>query len=146
MTSRVEILMQKMINRCLPLHSFASQVSSSTSSGQAAPPFFASWATPLDLDLLVLAPLLVQITLHLLHDDQSSTLQSTDPSHWSVLQGSSSSKAAQTSPPFSASRTTLLPLVLVPSPQVTLQSDHEDQSSTSQSTEQARNNLCKRKK
>ena len=118
----------------LPLHSFVSQVSSSVSSGQAAPPCFASCATPLDLDLLVLAPLLVQITLHLLHDDQSSTLQSTEPSHWSVLQGSSSSKAGQTAPPFSASWTTPLPLVLVPPPQVALQSDHEDQSSTLQST------------
>ena len=129
---------QKMICRCLPLHSFASQVSSSTSSGQAAPTCFASWRTPrpLDLDLLVLARLMVQITLHLLHDDQSSTLQSTDPSHWSVLQGSSSSKAGQTAPPLSASRTTPLPLVLVPPPQVVLQSDHSDQSSTSQSTEQ----------
>ena len=87
----------------LPLHSFASQVSSLASSGQAAPPCFASWATPLDLDLLVLAPVLVQITLHLLQDDQSSTLQSTDPSHWSVLQGSCSSKAGQTAPPFSTS-------------------------------------------
>ena len=49
----------------LPLHSFASQVSSLASSGQAAPPCFASWATPLDLVLLVLAPVLVQIILHL---------------------------------------------------------------------------------
>ena len=117
----------------LPLHSFVSQVSSSVSSGQAAPPCFASCATPLDLDLLVLAPLLVQITLHLLHDDQSSTLQSTEPSHWSVLQGSSSSKAGQGVPPFSASWTTPLPLVMVPPLQVVLHLVHEDQSSTSQS-------------
>ena len=125
----------------LPLHSFASQVSSSVSSGQASPPCFASWATPLDLDLLVLAPLLVQITLHLLHDDQSSTLQSTEPSHWSVLQNSSCSKAGQTAPPFSASRTIPLPLVLVSPPQVALQSDHDDQSSTSQSTGMVENTL-----
>ena len=123
----------------LPLHSFASQVSSSTSSGQAAPPCFASWATPLDLDLLVLAPLLVQITLHLLHDDQSSTLQSTEPSHWSLSQSFTSSKAGQAVPPFSASWTTPFPLVLVPPPQVALQSDHDDQSSILQSTEETRN-------
>ena len=78
----------------LPLHSFVSQVSSSASSGQAAPPCFASWATPLDLDLLVLAPLLVQITLHLLHDDQSSTLQSTEHDKEEIIKKSNKDKLA----------------------------------------------------
>ena len=50
-----------------------------------------------------------------------------------MLQGSSSSKAGQGSPPFSASRTIPLPLVSVPPPQVALHLVHEDQSSTLQS-------------
>ena len=56
-----------------------------------------------------------------------------------MLQDLASSKVGQGVPSFSASWTTPLPLNWVPLPQVTLQSDHEDQSSTSQSTEQVRN-------
>ena len=64
---------------------------------------------------------------------------SKSPSHGSVLQDSSSSRSWQAAPPFSASWTTFLSLVLVPPPQVALHSLHKDQSSTSQSTEPVRN-------
>ena len=125
----------------LLLHGPLLHDSSSIRTGQTAPPSSSSWTTPL---ALVLVPPL-QGSLHLVQSDQSSTVQSTEPTrnylhkikkpgHWSVLQDSSSSKVGQTAPPFSASCTTPLPLVLVPPPQVALQSDHEDQSSTLQST------------
>ena len=63
-------------NSKLPSHGSVLQDSSSSRSWQAAPPFSGSWTTFLSL---VLVPPPPQVALHLLHKDQSSTPQSTEP-------------------------------------------------------------------